>query len=377
MPQRSIPGVWMRGGTSKGFLVRESDLPEAGPERDRVVLEIMGSPDPSQIDGLGGGMSSASKVAIVEPSGRPDAEVEFVFGQVSVRDALIDWNPNSGNLTSAVAAYAVDEGLVPAEGDSATFTIYNKNSRLLIRATVPLVDGAAAVQGDLAIAGVPHRGSAIVNEYVDPAGSFLDAGALPTGNPVDIIATSFGQVEVSVVDAANIVMFVRAADLGLRGTELPDAVNTDAGLLGRVEELRGQVAVKLGLAESAEEAHRTSAILPLPSLLSEAAGYTSTQGKQIAAGDIDFIARVFSMQRMHHAHPFSGLICTSVAAVTPGTIPWSLRSDRTAPRVRVGHPKGVSSADVSPAEDSSAAIVSVVRTARRIMKGEAFYRDHR
>lgn len=374
MPQRAIPAVWMRGGTSKGLMVRDEHLPPPGRERDAVVLEIMGSPDVGQIDGMGGGSSSTSKVITVKPSQRPGVDVDFLFGQVAVRDALVDWKPNSGNLTSAVCAYVVDEGLVPATEPETTFVLYNENTRTNIRATVPVVDGRAAVQGDVEVAGVPRPGARIINEYLDPVGKFRDRGALPTGNPVDVVETSFGAIEASFVDAANLVMFVDAASLSLEGTTLPAQVNSDDALLEKVEQVRAAGAVHLGLIEPGAVASIASPILPLISLVSKAADYQTTQGTAIKDGDVDFVARVFSLQRMHHAHPLTGLICTSVAGVTPGTVPNRLRGEHSDAWVRVGHPKGVSAAEVRFRADGSIDSVAVVRTARRLMAGEVYVR---
>ena len=374
MPQRAIPAVWMRGGTSKGIMVRDEHLPPPGRERDAVVLEIMGSPDVGQIDGMGGGSSSTSKIITVKRSERPGVDVDFLFGQVAVRDALVDWKPNSGNLTSAVCAYVVDEGLVPATEPEVTFVLYNENTRTNIRATVPVVDGRAAVQGEVEVAGVPRPGARIINEYLDLVGKFQGRGALPTGAPVDVVETPFGAVEASFVDAANLVMFVDAAALGIEGTILPAQVNSDEVLLERIEQVRAAGALHLGLVEPGAVAALASPILPLLSLVSKAADYQTTQGTAIKDGDVDFVARVMSLQRMHHAHPMTGLICTSVGGVTPGTIPHRLRGEQPGSWVRVGHPKGVSAAEVRHAADGAIESVAVVRTARRLMAGEVYVR---
>lgn len=374
MPQRAIPAVWMRGGTSKGLLVRDEHLPPPGPLRDAVVLEMLGSPDVAQIDGMGGGMSSTSKIITVRRSERPGVAVDFLFGQVAVRDAVVDWKPNSGNLTAAVCAYVVDEGFVAATEPEAVFVLYNENTRTEIRATVPVVNGRAAVQGDIEVAGVPRPGSAIINEYLDPTGSFLDRGALPTGRPIDVLDTPMGALDVSFIDGANLMMFVDAAALGIDGTILPAAVNTDRELLGRIEQVRTAGAVHLGLIEDGDLAELKSPILPLISLLSLPATYQTTQGTKVDGGEVDFLARPFSLQRMHHAHPFSGLICTAIAGVTKATVAHRLRGERADHWVRVGHPKGVAAAEVRYAADGSIESVAAVRTARRLMAGEVYVR---
>lgn len=374
MPQRAIPAVWMRGGTSKGLLVRDEHLPPPGPQRDAVVLEILGSPDVSQIDGMGGGMSSTSKIITVRRSQRPGVAVDFLFGQVALRDAVVDWKPNSGNLTAAVCAYVVDEGLVPATEPETTFVLYNENSRTEIRATVPVVDGRAAVQGDVDVAGVPRPGARIVNEYLNPTGSFLDRGPLPTGRQLDLLNTQQGELEVSFVDGANLMMFVDAAALGVDGSILPGAVNGDDDLLERIEQVRTAAAVHLGLVEPGKVAAIKSPVLPLISLLSPAATYQTTDGEKIDAEDVDFLARPFSLQRMHHAHPLTGLICTTIAGVIEGTVAQRLRGERADLWVRVGHPKGVAAAEVRYATDGSIESVAAVRTARRLMAGEVYVR---
>lgn len=366
--------MWMRGGTSKGLMVRDEDLPPPGEERDAVVLEIMGSPDVGQIDGMGGGSSSTSKIITVKRSERPGVDVDFLFGQVAVRDPLVDWKPNSGNLTSAVCAYVVDEGLVPATEPETTFVLYNENTRTNIRATVPVVGGRAAVQGDVEVAGVPRPGARIVNEYLDPVGKLRDKGVLPTGNPVDVVETPFGAVEATFVDAANLVMFVDVAYLGMDGAVLPAQVNSDDVLLEKIEAVRSAGALHLGLIEPGAVAAMASPILPLVSVISPATDFRTTQGTAITADEIDFVARVFSLQRMHHAHPLTGLICTAVAGVTAGTVPNRLRGKRSDSWVRVGHPKGVAAAEVRHRADGSVESVAVVRTARRLMAGEVYVR---
>ena len=375
MTQRSFRGVWMRGGTSKGLLVRTDALPPAGAERDALVLEAMGSPDASQIDGLGGGMSSTSKIILVQLSARDDCDIDFLFGQVAVRDAVVDWSPNSGNLTSAVCAYVVDEGMVPVQEPETTFILYNENTRTRIRATVPVSGGRAAVDGDVMVAGVPRPGAPIVNEYLGLVGSFLQHGPLPTGRPVDVLDTSYGPVEVSFVDAANLLMFVDAPSLGLRGDELPARANSDEPLLARVEELRSAGARLLGLVAEGEDAALASPILPLPSIVSAPRTFVTTQGDEVHFNDCDLVARAFSLQRMHHAHPLTGLICTAVAAVTVGTIPHRLRGDSDDPlRVAVGHPKGVAVGEVKRDLNGEVESVGVTRTARRLMSGEVWVR---
>ena len=376
MPQRVIPAVYMRGGTSKGVYLDEALLPEPGPERDALLLEIMGSPDPMQIDGMGGTVSSTSKVMAVSRSARDDADVDYLFVQVGIDKPVVSYKGNCGNLTSAVGAYAIDEGLVDVVTEPVTTVmLYNKNTGVRIRAHVPVVDGRAAVQGDHVIAGVPTPGARIVNEYLDPAGAVFGK-LLPTGNLRDVVAYEGGSIEVSIVDAANPLMFLRAEDLGLEGGELPDDVNARADVLDHVERIRGACAVMLGLCERAEDAATASPVIPFPSIVSAPARTMTAKGIELGAYDMDIRARAFSMQRMHHAYPGTAMICTAAAASMPGTIANEV-ARLTGDEVRIAHPKGIAVGivDVSTeGELPEVRSVSITRTARRLMRGELYVR---
>lgn len=376
MPQRSIPAVYMRGGTSKGVYLDEALLPPPGPDRDALLLEIMGSPDPMQIDGMGGTVSSTSKVMAVSRSTRDDADIDYLFVQVGIDTPVVSYKGNCGNLTSAVGAYAIDEGLVDAVTEPVTTVmLYNKNTGVRIRAHVPVVGGRAAVQGDHRIAGVPTPGARIVNEYLDPGGSVFGA-LLPTGNLRDIIRYDGGEIEASIVDAANPLMFLRASDLGLHGGELPDDINTRADLLDQVEQIRGACAVMLGLCERPEDAATASPVIPFPAIVSPPAATVTAKGIELTADDMDLRARAFSMQRMHHAYPGTAMICTAAAAAIPGTIANEV-TRLTGPEVRIAHPKGIAAGitDVDLSGPSPQVVsVSITRTARRLMRGELYVR---
>ncbi|QBI20512.1 hypothetical protein ER308_13690 [Egibacter rhizosphaerae] len=374
MPQASIPAVFMRGGTSKGVFVRAPDLPPAGPERDALVLELLGSPDPMQIDGLGGGISSTSKLMAVAPSTEPGCDVDYLFAQASIEHAAVDYRGNCGNLTSAVGAYAIDEGLVHAQEPVTPVVLHNTNTGVRVRARVPVRDGRAAVQGEHRIAGVPRPGACITNEYLEPAGSVFGT-LLPTGAALDRLDTDAGPVDASIVDVGNPVVFVRAADVGLRGDELPADVNARPELVARLERVRGSAAVRLGLAEHPDEAARTSAQLPLLALVAPPASYRTVSDEPIARDDIDVLVRALSVQKLHHAYPMTALLCTAAAAHVPDTIVHEVCRPAEARTVRVGHPKGVADAhpDVDPAGPHVTS-VAVTRTARRLMAGEVYYR---
>ena len=376
MPQDSIPAVFMRGGTSKGIFVRTEHLPAPGPDRDALILELMGSPDPSQIDGMGGGITSTSKLMAVKRSERPGVDIDYLFAQAAVREALVDYRANCGNLTSAIGVFAIDEGLIDEVTEPVTVVeLYNENTQVRVRAHIPVVDGRAAVQGDHAIAGVPRPGAMIVNEYLDPAGSQFDV-LYPTGEPLTVLDTPVGSYEVSIVDVANTVVFLRAADLGLGGDATADVTNGDAELLARVETIRGVAAVRLGLVERWEDAEKRSNMLPMVSVVAPPTSYTTPAGREVAADDTDVSARAFTGQRMHHAYPMTVMTCTAAAARLPGTVVSEVARQGDGP-VRVGHAKGIAEAAVrieDRPDGPHVASVSVTRTARRLMRGEVFYR---
>jgi 2-methylaconitate isomerase len=366
-----LPVVLMRGGTSKGVFVRDGDLPVPGPDRDNLLLRLMGSPDPMQLDGLGGSHSSTSKVVAVSASDRADCDVEYLFAQVGIARAHVDYRSNCGNLTTAVGPYAIDEGLVPVSGPVTPVRMLNRNTGTRIIAHVPVEDGRAAVSGDCVVAGVPGTGAPVVTEYLEPAGAVLGT-ALPTGRPRDMVTPPRGRpVTVSLVDVGGPVAFVRAADLGLDPLLEPTAANADADLLDRLEALRGACAVLAGLAGNCAEAYAVSPALPRLALVGDG---DQTQGSHLSL-------RVLSMQRIHHACPITVLICAAAAAMMPGTIPSAAsgpegagygrgrnRHDET---VLVAHPKGVAAAAVRLDDGFAVHSVSITRTARRLLTGEA------
>ena len=358
--------VLMRGGTSKGVFVREGDLPAAGPDRDGLLLRLMGSPDPMQLDGLGGSHSSTSKVMAVSPSDRPCTDVEYLFAQVGIDQAHVDYRGNCGNLTTAVGAYAIDEGLVRASGPVTPVRMLNRNTGSRIIAHVPVVDGRAATSGDCVVAGVPGTGAPVITEYLDPAGAVLGA-LLPTGSPRDVVlAPRSGPVEVSLVDVAGPVVFARATDLGLDPLLAPVAANADADLLGRLEELRGAGAVLAGLAADRDAARSASPALPRLALVGD--GHPDRPG--------DFSLRVLSMQRVHHACPMTVLLCAAAASLLPGTVPHAAARERgtasvTRATVLVAHPKGAAAATVR-IDGETVHSVSITRTARRLLAGESY-----
>ena len=368
MDLRRIPAVVMRGGTSRGLFLHAADVPADRGARDQLLLDVMGSPHPLQVDGLGGGHSSTSKVMVVSPSDIPDVDVDYLFAQVSVRTPVVDYAGNCGNLTAAVAHFAVEEGLVNAQAPVTDVRLRNLNTGAIIIASVEVEDGAPKVEGTCVIAGVNRPGAPITTTYLDPGGAIFDS-TLPTGSLRDVIEVpGVGPVELSIVDVTNPMIFVGAADLGLTGSDDPAVVNGQPDTLDRVEAVRATCAVMLGLAATAEEATASRPSQPKIAVLAPPSS---------AEPGADISARAFSMQRMHHAFPVTGLMCLAAAAAIPGTIPneMATRTGSDPSRTTVAHAAGLSAvkADVETQDEAPAVrSVSIDRTARRLMQGEAF-----
>lgn len=373
---RAIPVSLMRGGTSKGVFLPLGLLQSAEDARDRFVLDLMGSPDPMQIDGLGGTHSSTSKVVGVR-AGRDEraaADIEYLFGQVGVEQGVVDWRGNCGNLSAAVAPYAIHEGLVAAAAPVSEVRMLNLNTGKLVTAHVPVVDGEPAVLGDLRIAGVPGTGAAVRLEWHDPGGS-VTGRTLPTGSAREPMGTSFGQLEVSVVDVGSLYAFVEAEALGLTGSEDAEHLNRSDDLLDRVREVRALCAERAGIAPFAE-ADLVSPAVPRVCIVGAARSYTTALGDSVQDSEYDVAARMTSMGRFHHALPGTGILCLAAACAIEGTVPHR-RCKTREPTVRIGHNKGVVSAAATIAQvGQSTEVVSVssYRTARRLMAGTAFVR---
>jgi len=342
-----LPATWMRGGTSKGLFVLARDLPAQREARDALLLRALGSPDPygKQIDGLGGATSSTSKIVIVGPTLQPDCDVEFLFGQVALDQARIDISGNCGNLTSAVAPFAIAQGLVPAQAGCTTVRIWQANLGQRILAHVPTDAGGVVEEGVFREAGVAFPAAEIRLEFLDPV-SAQEGGLLPTGNlQDDLHVPELGVFRVSYLQAGNATIFVRAKALGLSGRELPETLNRDRKLLEKLEAIRAHGAVQMGLASSAEAAisgklERRPAT-PKLALIAPPASYSNSAGEAIEKTQMDVLARIVSMGKVHHAFTGTGAIALSVAAALPGTIVSEVA--RTLPGVatRIGHPSGV------------------------------------
>ena len=363
----------IRGGTSKGIYLLESDLPEEHKKWDSLLLKMMGSPDKKQIDGLGGSQSVTSKVAIVSRSAREDADVDYTFAQVSVDKPIVSYKGNCGNISSGVGPFAIEKGLVEAKEGTTSVRIYNTNTNKIIVADVKTDNGTVRYDGDFSIAGVPGTASPIRLKFLNPAGT-LEKGLLPTGNAVDILEVpGFGQVEVSIVDAANPLVFVKAKDLGLSGKELPDELNADEEKLELLEKVRGVAAVRLGLIEDYTRSAWDTPGIPKMTFVSEADTYHNINGKEIKKEEIDILSRMMSMQKTHPSYAMTGAMCTAAAAVIPGSIVNQVCAENMDTQfIRIGHPGGVLECGVDYKEgEKEPEILDTFgfRTANLIMEG--------
>ena len=377
MKQQTIPAVFMRGGTSKALMLHTRDLPEQQAEWGPLFTGAMGSPDPygRQLDGMGGGVSSVSKVCIIGPSSRDDADVDYTFCQVLVKDATVQYKGNCGNMSSAVGPFAVDERLVRPNGDSATVRIFNTNTNKIIHGTFPLEDGGARYDGDLAIPGVSGTGAPIRLDFVQPGGASTGK-LLPTGQVLDRLEVpGLGTVEVSMVDAANAAVFVRARDVGLTGLELPDELEARPDMLALLDAIRVQASLRMGIAKTEEEARRVT-IVPFVAIVSPPADSPTLTGEPVRAAEVDLTARVISNGQPHRALPLTISLCTAVAARIAGTVAAeALSPSAGAGPLRLGMPSGVLTVGADVGQEDGAWVAragSFYRTARRLFAGQVY-----
>src|SRR4051812_20549138 len=351
-PQIRIPATYMRGGTSKGVFFRLQDLPDAaqmpGAARDALLLRVIGSPDPygKQIDGMGGATSSASKTVIVGKSSRPDHDVDYLFGQVSIDKPFVDWSGNCGNLSAAVGPFAISAGLVdasriPRDG-VATVRIWQANIGKTIIAHVPMTGGAVQETGDFELDGVTFPAAEVQLEFMDPAAEEDGAGGsmFPTGNLVDDLdVPGVGTLKATMINAGIPTIFVDAEAIGYKGTELQDAINGDPKALAMFETIRAHGALRMGLIKDIAEA-ATRQHTPKVAFVAPAASYTSSSGKQVAAADIDLQVRALSMGKLHHAMMGTAAVAIGTAAAIPGTLVNLAAGGGARNAVRFGHPSG-------------------------------------
>jgi len=351
-PQIRIPATYMRGGTSKGVFFKLTDLPEAaqvpGPERDALLLRVIGSPDPygKQIDGMGAATSSTSKTVILAKSSRPDHDVDYLFGQVSIDQPFVDWSGNCGNLSAAVGPYAIANGLVdrqrvPDDG-IAVVRIWQANIGKTIIAHVPMTGGAVQETGDFELDGVTFPAAEVRIEFLDPAdeGEGEGGSMFPTGNLVDDLEVpGVGTFKATFINSGIPTIFLEAAALGYRGTELQDDINGDAAALARFEQIRAHGAVRMGLIDSPEQAAGRQHT-PKVAFVAAPADYVASSGKRIAAGDVDLLVRALSMGKLHHAMMGTASVAIATAAAVPGTLVNLAAGGGQRDGVRFGHPSG-------------------------------------
>ncbi|MGN6232548.1 MAG: 2-methylaconitate cis-trans isomerase PrpF [Trinickia sp.] len=351
-PQIKVPAVYMRGGTSKGVFFRLQDLPEAaqvpGAARDALLMRVIGSPDPygKQIDGMGGATSSTSKTVIVSRSARPGHDVDYLFGQVAIDKAFVDWSGNCGNLSAAVGPFAIASGLIDRaripDNGIATVRIWQANIAKTIVAHVPMTDGAVQETGDFELDGVTFPAAEVALEFMDPAADEEGSGGamFPTGRPVDDLdVPGIGTLKATMINAGIPTIFVEAEAIGYRGTELQDAINGDEKALSMFETIRAYGALRMGLIERIEDIGQRQHT-PKVAFVAKPADYVASSGKPVRAGDVDLLVRALSMGKLHHAMMGTAAVAIGTAAAVPGTLVNLAAGGGEREAVRFGHPSG-------------------------------------
>jgi 2-methylaconitate cis-trans-isomerase PrpF len=378
MKQTRLRAAFMRGGTSKAIVFRQEDLPRERRAWDEIFLAAIGSPDPygRQLDGMGGGISSLSKVCVVGAPTRPDADIDYTFAQVSVKEAKVDYSGNCGNMSSAMGPFAVDEGLVQPSGREALVRIHNTNTRKIIWSRFGLDDGLAAVEGDLAIPGVAGTGAPVRLEFRDPGGA-TTGKLLPTGEVAQTLEVpGHGRFTVSLVDAANACCFVAAQELGMAGTELPEALEANGALLERLQAIRLAASVAMGIAATPEEA-KAKRMVPFIGFVAPPRDSTTLGGEPIAAGEADLVGRMISNGQPHRALPLTGSLCMAVAARLEGSVVHAAArkaGDPEAP-IRVAMPSGVLTVAATVRRNGTDWLAeqgAFYRTQRRLFDGQVY-----
>lgn len=372
-----VPCSVYRGGTSKGVFILGSNLPRDPEDRDRVILQIFGSPDPKQVNGLGGATPTTSKLAIIDRSSRPEADVDYTFGQVSITSSTIDYSPNCGNISSAVGPFAVESGLVHVTGNEATIRIYNTNTNTLITSTFPVHNGHFVPDGETTIAGVPGTASKIVLTFYKLGGA-VTGKLLPTGSARDIVTLPDGRsFYVTVIDAGNLTIIMDADELGVLGTELSEPeLNRQSNVLRTMEGVRQVVGRQLRLFSDEEVVAAETHAIPKIALVAKPKAYKTSQGEQVMVQDFDVLARVLTMGRLHPSYAVTGAVALAVASKIDGTLVATKVLSKSDGSLRIGHPSGVfeTAAEVTREASGQWVVnsVSLVRTARPIMDGVAW-----
>lgn len=374
MYMKKYPCVYMRGGTSKAVFFHEKDLPEDMGEWEEIFLKVMGTPDVKQIDGMGGTVSSTSKIAVISPSDREGVDVNYTFRQVDIVIPRVDGSANCGNISSAVGPFAIDEGLVPAVEPVTVVRILNTNTDKIIEEHVRVENGHAMVHGDEVIKGVPGTGSRIDMYFENPAGS-RTGKLFPTGQKKEIFdVPGYGPAEVTVLDCSNPMVFIKASDLGIKGTELVE-LNQNKDVMEHVERIRGMAAVKCGFVENWEDARTKSTSAPKVSIVSAPQDYVDMDGNRVKAEDMDICVRAVSVGALHKAYPMTVAVGTGSAARITGTIVSEIAvNDKGADVVRLGHSSGITDVDIKM-DGENVLKGGVTRTARRIMDGYVYIRE--
>ena len=378
MRQRGISAVFMRGGTSKAIIFHQSDLPADRAAWDAIFAAAMGSPDPygRQLNGMGGGVSSLSKVCVIAKSAREDADIDYTFAQIGIKDTRVDYKGNCGNMSSAVGPFAVDEGIVPVAADATqtTVRIFNTNTGKIIHSTFAVQDGAARYDGDCVIPGVGGSGSAIRLDFVNPGGA-TTGKLLPSGNVRDVLEIEgFGSIEASLVDAGNATVFVRAADLGLSGTEMPEALEARPDILALLDAIRVQGSIRMGIADSVEAARKIRTV-PYVGFVAAPADGVSLTGEAVPSSAVDLLGRVISNGQPHRALPLTASLCLAVAARIGGTVVADCLLTAPADRIRIGMPSGILEVDAIVSQTGgiwTAHSGAYLRTARRLFDGKVY-----
>ena len=383
-PQIKVPATYMRGGTSKGVFFRLQDLPEAaqqpGAARDQLLMRVIGSPDPygKQIDGMGGATSSTSKTVILSKSSRPDHDIDYLFGQVSIDAAFVDWSGNCGNLSAAVGPFSIANGLVdpariPANG-VAVVRIWQMNIGKTIIAHVPITQGQVQETGDFELDGVTFPAAEVQLEFMDPAAEEEGAGGamFPTGNLVDdLVVPGVGTLKATMINAGIPTIFINADSIGLTGTELQDAINGNATLLAMFETIRSHGAIRMGLIRELSEAARRQHT-PKVAFVAPPKTYTASSGKAVEAQSVDLLVRALSMGKLHHAMMGTAAVAIGTAAAIPGTLVNLAAGGGPRQSVRFGHPSGTLRVGAEATLDGSEWVVKkaiMSRSARVLMEG--------
>ena len=350
-PQVKVPATYMRGGTSKGVFFRLQDLPEScqkpGAARDKLFMRVIGSPDPyaAHIDGMGGATSSTSKCVILSKSSVPDHDVDYLYGQVSIDKAFVDWSGNCGNLSTAAGAFAIHAGLVDPsripDNGTCVVRIWQANIQKTIIAHIPVTNGQVQETGDFDLDGVTFPAAEIILEFMNPSDDSEEGGSMfPTGNLVDDLEVpGIGTLKATMITAGIPTVFVRAEDIGYTGTELREQINSDAAALAMFEKIRVAGALRMGLIKTAEEA-ATRQHTPKIAFVSAPKDYVSSSGKQVSATEVDLLVRALSMGKLHHAMMGTAAVAIGTAAAVPGTLVNLAAGGGEREAVRFGHPSG-------------------------------------